>query len=312
MSEINLLSIFRHVVSDPNFLSVETQVCIDPGIVRSSDNRGSNIMTSMVSEYRPLAPYEVQDYNSFPSMLRELVEKTYVRFGIRNVMEKKFKMTNVSFLTSLNILLRPELAKASLEDHAKNFSLLEDFISHKIHRNYKIDRTKNTKKVQAANQEIIKLLVAGQITTDVILNIVNIFEINLVVFDFTRSLGIFYWTCGTKYPYLNTCRDLHFMAYVQGNYEPITPLETKILPKDTINMYTNIFNKLPEIKCYPTIRLDMASWVAIDSWKIPTNKFFRVMSNLYYEQELEKKNSDDEKKLINIIKNLDDHLQRRN
>jgi len=194
------------------------------------------------------------------------------------LLKKNFTAVNISFLSSLNILLRPDTYKLNIDDHIRNLNLLENFIEHKIHRNaYQIDKIKNTKKVQAVNKELINNLSSGKITHELIQCIVNIFEINLLVFDLTKPDIYFYWTRGHKYPFVNLFKNLYCMTYVQGNYEPII-MVSKVVPVEQIRkMYICVLINSPEIKCLPEINLTIQNLLVINTWKVPSDAYIRIV-----------------------------------
>jgi len=282
MGEINLHTIFRHIINDNNFLS--TVIETDNREIEHKKNRhdGFNLMANMIIEYIPLTPYESQTYGLFPSKIKSFISPNYIRLGIKNVIEKNLNIINISFLNSLNILLRPYLYKLNIDDHIKNLILLENFISHKIQRNYQIDKIKNTKKVQNINKSLIKDLVEGKISHDLIQYIINIFEINLLVFDLTKSDVYLYWTRGYKYPYFNIFKNLYCMAYVQGNYEPIIPEDYTFIPERIHKMYIHILTCKSEI-IYPKgeIELTVSSLLVLDSWNIPDDSYIKIIESFF-------------------------------
>jgi hypothetical protein len=277
MSKINLHSIFCHLIGDDNFLSTVIELDHDKINKKKNKKNGFNLMTDMVTDYVPLMPFEKQKYSMFPPKFKSYLSPDYVRLGIKNVIEKNLSIVNISFLNSLNMLLRPELYGLGIEDHLRNLSLLEAFIVHKIHRNYQINKTKNTRKVQGVNKELIKNLSEGKITHELIQYVVNIFEINLLVFDFTKTTVNFYWAHGHKYPTLNLFKNLYCMAYVQGNYEPIMPLNG-IVPKEKIQkMYVHILCNLNEIKCHVDVKLSLAALLYIDTWENNEESYLKIL-----------------------------------
>lgn len=281
MTNINLHTIFRHLVGDESFLSTIVETDHKELEQKKNKKNGFNLMTNMITEYIPLAPYETQSYSLFPSKIKSFISPDHSRLGIRNITEKNFNVINVSFLNSLNILLRQDIYRLGMEDHMKNLHLLETFIVHKISRNYQIDKTKNTRKVQAANKELIKNLSEGKISHELIQCIINIFEINLLVFDLTKTEISLYWTKGNKYPHLNLFKHLHCMAYVQGNYEPVMPLD-KVISKEQIQkMYINILDNLDDIKCFPDINLSLSTLAYLATWDMNQNSFMKIIEKFF-------------------------------
>ena len=281
MNHINLHTIFCHLVNDDKFLSTTIETNND---VRKKKNKkkGFNLMKNMVTEYSILAPHESQSYHHFPYKVKSFLTPNYVRLGIKNIIEKNLNRKNISFLNSLNLILRPELCKMDLEEQIKNFNLFEVFVCHKIQRNYQIDKTKNTRKIQSVNKELIKNLSEGekQISHELIQYIINIFEINLLVFDFIKMDVYFYWSKGIKYPYLNLFKDIHCMSYIQGNYEPIIPRNT-ISEEQRQKMYLNILTNSADIICYPEIDMFVNSLIYLNTWDIDISSYITIIQRFF-------------------------------
>ncbi|AGC01977.1 hypothetical protein H012_gp483 [Acanthamoeba polyphaga moumouvirus] len=240
-------------------------------------------MENMVTEYISLSPYETQDFSLFPHNIKPYVSPNCKRLGIKNVIEN-LTVINISFLNSLNILLRPDLYDLNLDDHVKSYLELVEVIRHKIHRNFQIDKVKNTKKVQAINQELIKNLIEGKICHDLIQCVVNIFEINLLVFDFTKMEISLYWARGHKYPYLNLFKDIYSMAFIHGNYEPIMPLNDTISQKNKHDIYKYLLTHISEINSMIPIKLSPCSLLYIYSWDISVDELNIIYNTFFHKQ----------------------------
>lgn len=280
MNNITLRSIFCHLTNDDNFLSTIIESSHEKMKHKKKKNN-FNLMANMVTEYVPLSPHETQIYSLFPNKIKSYLSPDYIRFGIKNVIEKSLNIVNISFLNSLNILLRPDIYKLNVEDHIRNLNLLESFISHKIQRNCQIDKTKNTRKVQAVNKELIKNLQEGKISHELIQKIVNIFEINLLVFDFTKIDIYLYWCKGYKYPFVNLFKNLYCMAHIQGNYEPIISADKNIPKEQIYKMYVHILTNLDEIKCIPNLDLAVHSLLFINSWDISLESYIKILETFF-------------------------------
>ena len=277
MANINLHNIFCHLTGDDNFLSTVIEADTEKVGKKKSKQKGFNLMANMVTEYIPLTLYETQKYAMFPHKIKQYVTPDYLRMGIKNHMDKDMNVINISFLNSINILLRPELFKANAEEQIRNFLLLEEFICHTIQRNYQIDKVKNTKKIQSINKELIKKMLAGIISHELVQYVVNIFEINLLVFDLTKMDVCLYWTKGTKYPYFNPFKNIYCMAYVQGNYEPIMAPNNIISEEQKRKIYLNILTNLSDIKTTPNIVLAAHSVLYIDSWHVESESYAKIV-----------------------------------
>lgn len=316
MADINLHKIFRHLTQDEKFLSTiidntNNKECKDTKSLDKKINtltsKKFNMMSSMVTEYAPLVPHETQSYSSFPPSIKNYLTPDYIRVGIKNIIEKNMANVNVSFLNSLNILLRPNIYNADSnikhstnsikqsnlvldkhrDDYIRDLPLLEDFIRHRISRNFQINKTvKNTKKIQEINKEVVKNISEGKITHDIIQRIIDIFEVNLLVFDFITHDVTIYWTHGSKHPDLNVFKNIHCMAYVQGNYEPII-LKNNYISKEHIRkMYIKILTD-PTIKYHKEIKITIPTLIAINTWDNVTDPIFIDIMEKYINPLLE-------------------------
>lgn len=281
MAEITLHKIFQVLVNDNNFLTNIIEI-----ENKKEDNKKNtiNLISNIVTEYMPLVPYDTQEYSFFPTKIKKLLSPNYIRFGIKNITEKNLNIVNISFLNSLNILLRPDMYKANIDVQLKNITLLENFIVHKFQRNYNIDKIKNTKKVKLINEDMIKRLTEGKISHDIIQKIVNIFEINLLILDFNKSEFQFYWTCGIKYPYLNLFKDVYCMSFIQGNYEPIFIPDNKNKEIEMQNIYIFILSKIKHIKTIEPVSLFVTSLDLINSWQLDNKTYVKIFKKFFMEK----------------------------
>lgn len=280
MEPITLHQIFRYILKDDEILSTVINNKTEKSLKKTKKNK-ITMMSSMIIEYVPLAPHEIQQYTLFPQAIKKFLTPDHVRYGIKNIIEKNMVNINVSFLSSLNILLRPDMYKLSTEDQIKNLFYLEDFIKHRIDRNYQIDRVvKNTKRIQNINRDLIYNMTEGKIKQEFIQAVVNIFEINLLVFDFVTYDISLYWTHGSKYPFFNTFKDIFCMAYVQGNYEPIFTKNNTISSHNVNLTYARILTE-PSIKCMEEIKLAPYTLIEVDRWNISPSYFVKIIEKYY-------------------------------
>ena len=284
MEQITLHGIFRHIVSDKNFLAdiIETE-CDD---IEDNSNKkiGYKLMPDLSREYVSLAPFERQPYDALPKIAKLFITDEYFRLGIRNITSKNMRAINISFLSSLNILLRPELffaSNASIEIQLANFNILQNFIEHKIIRNFRIDKTKNTKKAQMENKKLAEILIGGKMTHTLIDNIVNIFEINLLVLDVVKNIGYFYWTHGTNYPKLNLFKNVYCMTYIEGNYEPISTIDGNYTEIQQRDLYIKILSNPEYIHRSDEITLLDSSFVYISTWEMDTLIWSNIIEQYY-------------------------------
>lgn len=280
--ELNLHNIFRSLVNDPNFLSIIIDEDDEKIEKKKKKKQNYNIMTNIIPEYTLLIQPETQIYELFPVNVKLFLTPDYVRMGVKNIRQKNMNIINVSFLNSLNILLRPDIYQCQTDENNKNLVLLENFICHMIQRNtVHIDKVKNTKKMQAINAKMISNLKEGKITHEIIQYIVNIFEINLLVFDFTKSETYLYWSRGHIYPFFNTFRDIYCMAYVHGNHEPIMAPNNKINDIQKNHIYSKILSNSPELKCLNVIKLGFQTLLHIRDWDLNHEDFMNILKNHY-------------------------------
>lgn len=282
MTDINLHRIFCHLTGDENFLSKVIEVDKVDIKQKKLKKKGLNmLMIDMIQEYETLSPYQIQSYSCLPHKVKMYLTPEHNRLGIKNVIDKDMNIINISFLNSFNMLLRPELYNASIEEHIKNVGLLESFICDIIHHGYHIDKVKNTRKNQTLNKELVKKLREGVITHDLIQYIVDIFEVNLLVFDLTKMEICLYWTKGIKYPYFNPFKEIYCMSYVQCNYEPIMTKNGFITHDQKIKIYTQILTNNKEIKCMPEIILNTYSLSYINSWDIDFESYLKIIETYF-------------------------------
>lgn len=285
MSKINLHYILQYLTDDENFLStvIEENYYEKYCNIKDKNKKKNNfsIVTDMMTEYFPLVPYEKQNCSLFPIKFKCMLPPNYARFGIINIIEKDLNTVNISFLNSLNILLRPDTYKLGLEEHNRNILLLESFLVHKIQRNYQIDKIKNTKKMQEFNKKMVKDLLDGRISHELIQRIINIFEINLVVFDLVKMDIYLYWSSGYIYPYFNFFKNVYCMCFVQGNYEPIMVINGNITKEQNRYIYRQILINLKNIKCIPEMNLGIHSLILLETWDIPIDTYIYIIDRFF-------------------------------
>lgn len=280
MDKIDLQTIFGYLVNDHHFLTtvIEPENTLEKQ-KQASVNK-SKLMIEIVSDYVPLSPGDTQTYAALPDMMKPYLSPDFVRLGIRSMGETTDTVAiNISFLHALNILLRPELCKST--DSARDLSLLEYFISHKIQRNFQIDKVKNTTKIQQQNKEHIKNLSRGKITPPIIQYVVNIFEINILVFDLTQSEVHLYWTHGYKYPYLNLFKKIHCMVFVQGNYEPVTILDQIVSLEQMQKNYIQILLHMDNIICIHPPMLNINMLLYFNTWPVHEEYYIAILEKFY-------------------------------
>lgn len=303
--KLTLHSIFRYLVGDDNFL-LET-IKINNNHDSDSDgsennnsekkvsnkklNGGFDIMSHIVTEYYQMPPFDTQSCTMFPNKIKEILQLSYMkksdiecfRIGIKNVIERNMTYINISFLNSFNFLLRPEISSMNLDDQIKNFSLLENFIKHKLQLNCGIDKINNTKKMKKINKERIQNIIDGKITHDIIQFIVNVFEVNLIVFDLVKQDVFFYWCKGVKFPYFNVFKKLYLMSYIQGNYEPIIVKIPENINDDhhSALIYSHVLTNTEDFIIQNEIKLNTITMSIINEWNLPIAKYYKIIDTYF-------------------------------
>lgn len=274
MTNINLHKILCRLVNDDDFLTIIETENIIPTSKQTKKNN-CDFMSKMIVEYVILSPYEIQGYDLLPQCVKRILTPEFRRLGIYNIGEKDIGNINISFLNSLNMLLRPELYKSTYDEQKKNCSLLQNVICKLMESNYQIDKVKNTRKVKLINQQYRKNLCDGKLSHELIQYIVNIFEINLIVFDLTKMETFFYWACGTVHPHINFFNDIFCMSYIRGNYEPIITSDLKNINK--IYIYQQILSNKSEIISFPEIDISLPGMIYLSTWDLNIELFIELM-----------------------------------
>lgn len=266
---MDLQTIFGYLVKDPHFLVTVYDEVIEE---EKEDKFGNTV--NILMDYTPLMPFDVQKYYLFSSDFKKILPTNYMRCGIKNAILRNITNINISFLNSLNILLRPSIFRMDLEDQIKNYELFESFVMHKIKGNCRIDKVKNTKKIQAINKDLAQQLAVGKINFDIIQAVINIFEVNLLIFNMTSDEVSFYWSSGHEFPSINLFNDLLCMSLTQHIFEPIMSLEE---PSEEMirNMYVNILQNNSIHSPIP-INLNIKDLMVLDHWNIDSKAFANI------------------------------------
>lgn len=275
---INLHTIFQHLVSDNKFLSKTkidvVQVEPKPSIPTVSITKNSD------SDTNTLIPGDVESWTQLNPTIRMLLSNTkYKRHGIRVQPNEKGKAK--SFILSLAICLIPSLLNTDIETQTLNMTSLETFLVHRIKCNYQIDKIKNTRKVQEANNQIVYHLKSLMITNEVLNVIVNIFEVNLVIFDLAEKTRVrVHWARGIRHQTFNPHRQLLCMTRIGESYEPLIT-QTPLAVEDLQQIYSRIL-------CLENIglKLDLQTLYYISTWPIKFNLLVHIITrytdNAYY------------------------------
>lgn len=281
MSKISFHSICRFLVKDETFLSTIIDLTKDVQN-KIKDSEKKNFMEDIVTEYSHLIPFEKQYYSKFPSFIKPFLTPDFYRIGVKNTADRNMSVINISFLNSLNVILRPDLLNSTQDDQVKNYYPLEECITKMIQCNYQIDKQKNTKKIQSVNKQHIANLIDGKINEEIIQRIVNIFEINLVIFNLVKNETQFYFAHGSKYPYVNLFRDIHYMSYIHGNYEPI-------IPGSNVNynltyqgqLYFKLLQNVDNLTINTEFKINPYHIAYLNTWNLSINDFDKLTKKFF-------------------------------
>jgi hypothetical protein len=289
--EMSLQRIFSHLTGDPHFLITITRtknsgLTTDPkaGFFWGHETTdSSDSIQAMRSNL--LNQIQTQDFGFFPKKLQDILpSNSFIKKGIRHRIEKvvnvrqndptskgKFKIVsvrrnvNVSFLNSLNMILVKECREANELDQDLFLDSFEKFIATKITKNYyHIDKDTNTKKMQEKNKNLLELMGSEFVSETLIQIIINIFELNLLVYDVINDRCYFYWARGKTYPHVNLFNRLVFMTRTDGVYEPIIATANVDIDMDQ-QTYVKILTD-ERIQAVPEIDMNLQNYEYISSW----------------------------------------------
>ena len=90
-----------------------------------------------------------------------------------------------------------------------------------------------------------------------------------------------YWTHGSKHANLNIFKNIHCMAYVQGNYEPILPINNSISKDHMHQMYIKILTD-QTIKSPKEINIGICALIALNTWNnVPDDAFITIVEKYF-------------------------------
>lgn len=281
-SNITLQQIFSFIIDKENFLCK----VIEP---KSNSSKDPKIVDNSITKtHSTLSPYETCEWKLLPKNVKTYLPKNYVRYGIKGDIQKLRKNVNISFLNSINMLLRPDLLNASLSEQEFNFNLFEDFISHKIHRNaYRIDKMTNFENIKILNRKVVEELQKGKINDDIIQMVVNIFEFNLVIFDIVTSEMYFFWAAGHKFHCTNLFNKLYFLIRIGENYEPLLPTASdegnvdNCCEEDIQKSYLKILSRIEEFKTFTPVVLKLHNLQQIHTWNCDGPTYVKIVKKYF-------------------------------
>lgn len=265
---MNLHKIFQYLVEDSEFLT----------IVEHAENAlvNNDTLFDIISDVKWLDAGATEEYYDFSELLQKYLSPQYYKYGILPVIEDGNKVVNISFLTSLNLLLRPNLINKD-EYVLEPIDKLEAYLLHSITSNCQIDKTKNTCRVRLRNKQLGELFSKGEFTSDVLTRIVNILEINLVIFDAGTNTNRVYWSFGAKSEHINLFRRAYVMHHNKGDYEPIINSE----PFDCQHLYASIMSNADAFEFIPNLKLSIHSIPYLMSWKCSSKRLVSIINRFY-------------------------------
>lgn len=281
---LNLKDIFRQLCDDAQLLS--TFINNDMFDIQAKHELRLN-------QYTPLKPRELETITLLSHHLQDILPVTYDRVGIVHTIDKNMIPINISFLNSIHVLLRPEILNLTVEEQIANYFTFESFMDNAIRRNCQIDKVKNTKKTKSANRELIQKLLEGDITSILIQKIVNIMEVNLLIFDMETNEIHFYWACGLKYQFFNPIKPLWCMTLIDKVYEPLINDETDINVTNKTCLINNVLENLPHMQCFPPMKMNLFTNLILESMNISHDAYANTLiyqetlSDDYYEKVLD-------------------------
>ena len=296
MQAVNLHTIFRALVDNQNYLKTVVKQSSETVERKINAEHGYRMLDDVIIGYVPLIANIRQDYKYFPTYIKRILDPQhqdsakmqsasyapadkYVRLGVQS---KWNKLNNVSFFSSLSLLLHPYLASEYCNVQVAALEQFVEYIQDSILRNCQIDKIKNTKSMQTRNKKIADDLFCGNITHDVIQRVINICEINLLVFDLVNETIEFYWTFGVNHPALNLFKDVYCVTVIDNHYEPLlwqgdcADNTWHILQQ---HIYTQILLTNPT--SVAAIQLDDFSLLYLEKWHIKMHDYMMIVGKYY-------------------------------
>lgn len=258
-SAINLKEIFRKILNDPQFLSQQYEEKEVEQFEKKQD-----LVHQVMGKHQLLQPKQKEYASHFPDLFRIIFgqSSTAYRLGIQRIVfdPKTNKQQNTSFLTSLNIQIIKDLSTQTYTNLHKQNKYLMTHLIERINRNYRIDRIKNKRSSQIANKKIIEALQEGVIPHEIIQYVADIFETNILVFDFNSNSTYLYWCYSDKFPYFNLHAPLFVLYRDVDFYEPILCKEQW----NTLKIYPKLLLNMSDITSHHDIKLSVIQYEQLD------------------------------------------------
>src|SRR5690625_1034905 len=110
---LSLHRIFQTLVDDESFLTVVIE-----GKDKPEKKKVNGMINRRRSQSNALQPGSEQSYNQLDPFIKRIINRrsSYKKIGIPNSMERDLNNINVSFLMSLNLIIREDLRSAPVEE----------------------------------------------------------------------------------------------------------------------------------------------------------------------------------------------------
>ena len=223
-SSITLGYIFRRLVNNADFLcSGQEHVPCDESICNESQTGVMDVGKNS-KRYLILAPGQVASCNkSMIPIGRQIIPGCHIRLGVPgSITDLGHGKDSGSLITSIAIMLRPELQGLPQAYIVEELKLLQDFIQRSILNNTQIDPIiKNSPQIRKQNIALAELMLSGHTSQDLFQRIANIFEVNILVCYLDIQNCTFYWAKGKIRPHLNILRRLWTFTCLDHHCEPV-------------------------------------------------------------------------------------------
>jgi hypothetical protein len=280
------------VVADNHSTNNQENTSSSSGAMNMYKDEGKiyNMLKNDIVGYNPLDIFTRQSVGMFPKDLALLLPDKFFRIGIKSKIAKGLGEENISFATSLAFVIYPNIKLMTYDDQMKHIEDLITYIKTKIESNYYLDKRRNTKKNQQANEALAKDFNTGNITNEVLKYVSNLFEINLLIFDLDLVKTTLYYTFTHAYPQFNVLRPFVMIALTHGIYEPIINESNDIPSMNSLHhkeLVERILNNLELIECpqkqilKPYILVNPISFEYIKSLNIEDSVFIQLLSESY-------------------------------
>lgn len=146
-----------------------------------------------------------------------ILPASHYRVGVlRSTSELSNRSLPSSFLTAL--YQGPDADRSQMVCSLEQYL---EYLRHSLSQNSAVDKIKNTRRVQKANAAHMQLLEEGHWNPELLQRLVELEEINLLIFDLYRHETTFYWSRGVTWPQLNLYRPLVTLVCLGDSFEPI-------------------------------------------------------------------------------------------